>query len=87
MFELIESMASVEWNTHIGWTVNHKYSYVNEYGDVVDDQCIIFFDKKCINYHLFSIDESGNYYSYKEYMERIDIIVDVLAEFEESSIN
>ncbi len=87
MFELIESVASVEWNTHIGWTVNHKYSYVNEYGDVVDDQCIIFFDKKCINYHLFSIDESGNYYSYKEYMERIDIIVDVLAEFEESSIN
>ena len=48
---------------------------------------LFFFDKKCINYHLFSIDESGNYYSYKEYMERIDKIVDVLAEFEESSIN
>ena len=42
MFDLIDALASVEWNTHIGWTVNHKYSYVNEYGDVVDDQCIIF---------------------------------------------
>lgn len=87
MFELIDAMESVEWNAHIGWTVNLKYSYINEHGDSVNDECIIFFDKKCKNYMLFSFDECGNYYSYKDYKDGIDLIVDALVEFEETSIN
>ena len=67
-----ESISNVNDSIFEGWSITHKFSYIDELGNYNESLCLILTDEDFEQYFVYSLDDNERHPNYYEIKETID---------------